>query len=149
MENTTQSIQTEKKFTAGVNDLYDAWINPEKLKQWWKPAGNKLMKVENDVRQGGAITYEFGGSDGKKTILITGEYKEVKPAQRLVYSWNWQIPGSENLSDNHFELTIEFSGEENGSKISVTQASEDENESVHPKQKGWEEELESLNQFLS
>ncbi len=27
MENTTQSIHAEKKFTASINNLYDAWIN--------------------------------------------------------------------------------------------------------------------------
>ena len=149
MENTTQSIQAQKTFSASVNDLYDAWTNPEKLKEWWKPAGNKLVNVENDVREGGAIKYEFEGDDNRKTIVITGEYKEVKPAQRLVYSWNWQIVGSDKLSNNHFELTIEFSGEGSGSKIAVTQADEDAEESVHPRKKGWDDELESLSKFLS
>lgn len=148
MENTTQSTQAEKTFTAGVNDLYDAWINPDKLKNWWKPAGNKLVNVENDVREGGAIKYEFEGAEGERTIIITGQYKEVKPTQRLVYNWNWQISGSNNLSNNHFELTIEFSSEGNGSKISITQLSEDKEESIHPRKKGWEDELESLNRFL-
>lgn len=149
MENTTQSIQTEKSFTSSVNDLYDAWISPEKLKQWWQPAGNKLVNVENNVREGGAIKYEFESDNGEKTILITGQYKEAKPAQRLVYSWDWQIPGSENLSDNHFELTVEFSGDDNRSTIRIAQVSKDEDESVHPKEKGWNDELESLNKFLS
>lgn len=149
MENTQQSIHTEKQFDANVNDLYDAWINPDKLKQWWQPAGNKLVQVENDVREGGAIRYEFESADNEKTIVITGQYKEVKPAQRLVYSWNWQITGSDHLSGNHFELKIEFSGEGGASKITVTQTSEDENESVHPREKGWEDELESLHKFLS
>ena len=149
MENTTQSIHADKTFTAGVNELYDAWINPEKLKQWWHPAGNKLVNVENNVREGGAIKYEFEGDDNEKTIIITGQYKEVKPAQRLVYSWDWQIAGSEHLSNNHFELTIEFSSEGSGSKIVVSQSDEDEKESVHPRAKGWEDELEHLNRFLS
>ncbi len=107
------------------------------------------MNVENDVREGGAIKYEFEGKNNQKTIVITGQYKEVKPAQRLVYSWDWQMLRSEHLSNNHFELTVEFSSEGNGSKINVTQENEDENESIQPREKGWEDELESLNQFLS
>ncbi len=148
MENTTQSLHAEKSFTANVNDLYDAWINAEKLKQWWQPAGNNLANVENDVREGGKIKYEFEGKDKQTTLVITGQYKEVKPAQRLVYSWNWQMPGSEHLSNNPFELTIEFSGDEKGSTISVTQTAQDQNEAIQPRQKGWEDELESLHQFL-
>lgn len=149
MENTMQSLHAEKKFTASREDLYDAWINADKLKQWWQPAGNTLVTVENDVRVDGTIKYEFEGKDSEKTIVITGQYKEVKPAQRLVYSWDWQILGSEHLNNNHFELTIEFLSDGNGSKIVVTQANEDENESIQPREKGWEDELESLNQFLS
>lgn len=148
MENTAQSIHAEKKFSVGVNDLYDAWINADKLKQWWQPAGNKLMNVENDVREGGSIRYEFEGKDGQKTIVITGQYKEVKPAQQLVYSWNWQMLGSQIESDNPFELTIEFSGDEKESSLRVTQTAQDENEAIQPRQKGWEDELESLQQFL-
>lgn len=149
MENTEKSIRASKNFKANVNDLYDAWINPDKLKKWWQPAGNRLVNVENDVWEGGEIVYEFSGADGKRTLVITGQYKEVKPAQRLVYSWDWQLPGSENLSDNRFELTVEFSGDENESSLQVTQTNEAENESIQPKEKGWEDELESLNQFLS
>ncbi len=148
MENTQQNIDAEKKFGADVNELYDAWINPDKLKQWWHPAGNRLVHVENEVREGGAILYEFENSNGEKTITINGQYKEVKPAQRLVYSWDWKIAGSDHLSHSPYELTIEFSGEESGSRIRVTQTSEDANEAVHPRRQGWEDELESLNQFL-
>ncbi len=148
MENTKQSYHFEKSFTASVNDLYDAWINANKLKEWWQPAGNKLVDVENDVREGGAIKYEFEGKEKQKTIVITGQYKEAKPAQRLVYSWNWQLPGSENRSENHFELTVDFSGDEKESRIRVTQTAQDENESIQPREKGWEDELESLHQFL-
>lgn len=148
MENTTHSIQTEKMFGADVNDLYNAWTEPEKLKAWWKPAGNRLVNVENDMREGGAIKYEFEGDSGERTIVITGQYKEVRPAEKLVYSWDWSIAGSEKLSGNHFELTVEFSGDGDGSKIAVTQGSEGLHESVHPRKKGWEDELESLNRFL-
>ena len=148
MENTQQSIHASKTFKANVSDLYDAWINPDKLKEWWQPAGNRLVNVENNVRDGGEIVYEFSDAEGKRTLLINGQYKEVKPAQRLVYSWDWQVPGSEHLSDNRFELTVEFSGDENGSSIQVTQTNEEENESIHPKEKGWEDELERLNEFL-
>lgn len=148
MENTTQNIKAEKTFKANVNDLYDAWVNMDKLKSWWKPAGNKLVNVENDVREGGAIKYEFEGDDNEQTIVITGQYKEVKPAERLVYSWNWQIPGSDNLSNNHFELKVEFSGEGSGSRIAVTQTDEQADESVHPRKEGWDSQLENLSKFL-
>ena len=149
MEQTQQTIHAKKEFTANVNNLYDAWVNPDKLKEWWQPAGNKLVHVLNEVQEGGAIKYEFANESGEKTIVITGEYKEVKPAEKLVYSWDWHMPDSDNYANNHFELTIEFSSEGAGSLIQVMQANEDVEESIQPTKRGWEDELESLNKFLS
>ncbi len=99
METTSQSIHAEKQFEKSVEELYDAWINPEKLKQWWHPAENKLVNVENEVKEGGNIRYEFAGEGDEKTIIITGQYKEVKPAEKLVYSWDWKVPGSKNVGE--------------------------------------------------
>lgn len=149
MKDTDQMTEAKKQFEASVSDLYDAWVNPEKLKQWWHPAENKLVNVENDVTQGGNIKYEFETNDGSKAFVITGTYKEVKPEEKLVYTWNWQMPENDAVKDNHFELTVEFSGVDNGSTIRVSQTNTDDTETIHPHQKGWEENLENLHRFLN
>lgn len=149
MKEPMQTTQTSKQFNKGVQELYDAWINGDKLKQWWHPANNKLVHVENEVKEGGTIKYEFETKEGNKSFVITGEYKEVQPASRLVYTWDWEIQGKDKSKANHIELTVEFSGDDNSSKVQITQKDLDANEAVHPHQKGWDEELDSLNNFLS
>ncbi len=149
MKDNTQAIQASKEFNKSVNELYDAWINPDKLKQWWHPAENKLVNVENEVQEGGHIKYEFETANSEQAFVITGEYKEVQPAAKLVYSWNWQLPGNNAIKDNHFELTVAFSGDDSSSTINITQHNLDDAESVHPHRKGWEDELESLHRFLA
>ena len=110
---------------------------------------NKLVHVENEVKEGGNIKYEFETHNGDKSFVITGQYKEVEPAAKLVYTWNWKMPGSDVSKESHFELTVKFTGNETGSGIHILQRDLDKEEVIHPRQKGWEEELESLAQFLS
>src|SRR5690242_8730945 len=95
MKDITQPTQASKRFNRGVQELYDAWTNEDKLKQWWRPADNKLVHVENEVKVGGNIRYAFETRDGNKSFVITGQYKEVQPAAKLVYSWDWQMPGKD------------------------------------------------------
>ena len=149
MENNEVHLEVEKSFTAGVDELYDAWISPEKLKQWWKPAGNQLKEVQNDVKQGGHILYAFQTKDGEDDLKITGDYKEVEPGKKLVYSWNWELPHTQAVPNNEFQLTIEFSGEQEGSKIKVTQENFKDQEAIHPHREGWYKALNDLHDFLS
>ena len=149
MANNAANLVVEKAFPVSVQDLADAWVNPEKLKQWWKPAGNQLKEVENDVQTGGQIKYIFGTPGGGEDLKITGEYKEVEPERKLVYSWNWDLPTTQAVTDNEFQLTVEFQPDGDGSKLKVTQENFKDQESIHPHEEGWNKALNDLHAFLS
>lgn len=149
MENNEVQLEVEKEFPVSVDELYDAWVGPEKLKQWWKPAGNQLKEVQIDLKQGGRFQYVFATNEGEEDLKITGDYKEVEPQKKLVYSWNWELPHTQAVPNNEFQLTIEFSGEQNGSRIKVTQENFKDKESIHPHREGWDKALDDLHNFLS
>ncbi len=148
MENNETKLGAEKEFSVPVEKLYQTWITPEDLKQWWRPSESHLTTVELDVREGGRFTYVFEAKDGQKALTITGEYKEVKPNEKLVYTWNWDV-ASDNVAKSNHQLTIEFSAAGEGSKISVTQDNYKNDESVTPHEEGWEKALNDLNDYLS
>lgn len=149
MENNQNHLEAEKTFPVSVDELYDAWIGPDKLKEWWKPAGNQLKEVDIDVTEGGRFRYVFKTNDGEEDLKITGEYKEVEPKKKLVYSWNWELPHTQAVPDNEFQLTIEFSADGQGSRINVTQENFKDKESIHPHQEGWNKALDDLHNFLA
>lgn len=149
MENTASNLVVEKSFSVPADVLADAWVNPDKLKQWWKPAGNQLQEVQNDVKPGGNILYVFGTDGGQDNLKISGQYKEVEPGKKLVYSWNWDLPTTQAVTDNEFQLTVEFIEEGSNSRIRVTQENFKEQESIHPHQEGWDKALEDLHTFMS
>lgn len=140
-------IELEHDFAVPVTRLYQAWITTEDLKQWWKPSENKLVKVEQQVQEGGDIRYEFEGQNGQTSLIITGKYSEVKPDEKLVYSWNWDV-SADGVSKSDHHLNISFLANGDQSKIKVEQDNFENEESITPHKEGWVKALDALDNFL-
>src|SRR5438045_9347366 len=62
-----------------------AWTEPERLKQWWGPGFFETVFAQLDLRPGGR--YELLLEPGP--MRLVGEFREVTPPSRLVYTWRW------------------------------------------------------------
>ena len=65
--------------------LYQAWTDPELLKQWFAPLPYTTPVVETEVRPGGATLIVMRGPDGTE-FPNRGVYLEVVENQRLVFT---------------------------------------------------------------
>jgi uncharacterized protein YndB with AHSA1/START domain len=98
MDNSTISNDTiliERTFDAPVNLIWQMWTQPEHLKHWYGPEGFNISVAEMDVRVGGKhlICMERQTPDGSMKFWTVGEYTEVNPTSRLVYT--------DSMSDEH------------------------------------------------
>lgn len=137
-----------KEFSAGVETLYEAWTSKEALSQWWHPMNNNLTQLTNELYVQGKVEYDFSTPAGAHAFTITGNYKEVQAAAKLVYTWNWKLDAP-HTDDTDFLLTIIFSPNGAGSRLQVTQEQFTTDEAVHPHREGWEAGLESLEKYLA
>ncbi|RYY07928.1 MAG: SRPBCC domain-containing protein [Sphingobacteriaceae bacterium] len=147
MEDKALTIALEHDFSVPAERLYEAWIKEDDLKNWWHPSENKLVNVAQTVEEGGDIRYEFEGQNGKSSLIITGKYKEVKPNEKLVYSWNWDV-SAEGVEKSNHELIIEFVANGDQSKIKVAQDNFENDESITPHKEGWVKALAALDEYL-
>jgi len=145
MEPNENVITVSKEFKVPVGRLYEAWIEPEHLKQWWKPMNMTLTEVVNEVKSEGNINYKFEGT-ADAGFSINGNYQEVKPEEKLVYTWNWAFP-DEKLN-SQYKLEVSFQGSDSGSRIEVTQQEEANQDLVKPKGDGWNQALDKLASYL-
>lgn len=69
-----------------MNEVFDAWTNPELFKKWWVPKSFPitLLSCEMNVRTGGSYRLVF--SAGDQTAEFFGKYLEVTPHTRLVWT---------------------------------------------------------------
>ncbi len=143
MENNDYKVSISKEFHAPVEKLYKAWTQPELLKQWWKPMNKTLTEVTNDLQKDGDVRYVFEDN----SLVIEGKYMEVKENEKLLYSWNWQL-AKDDIKDSSYKLTIEFSGKDDTSNITVLQENFVNEEGALPHKEGWEKGLNDLKEFL-
>ena len=76
-----------RTFNGPARIVFEAWTRPELLKLWWAPksSGMSLLSCEADVRAGGRYRFEFGRG-ASKTMAFFGQYIEVTPPSRLVWT---------------------------------------------------------------
>ncbi len=82
------AVVIERTFDAAVDLIWQLWTQPEHFKKWYGPNGFTVPVAEMDVRVGGKrlICMEVQKPDGSMKMWTTGEYTEVVPNQRLVYT---------------------------------------------------------------
>jgi uncharacterized protein YndB with AHSA1/START domain len=76
-----------RTFDGPARLVFEAWTKPELLKLWWAPKsfGVSLLSCEADVRAGGSYRFEIG-REGSKPMTFFGQYVEVIPHSRLVWT---------------------------------------------------------------
>ena len=76
---------------AGSPDaVFRAWTDPEQLARWFGPGAFTVVRAELDLRAGGAYRIVFDAGDGEP-VTLTGEYVEIDPPRRLVFTWSWAL----------------------------------------------------------
>lgn len=88
-------VVIERVFDAPVDLIWQMWTQPAHFKKWYGPDGFTVPVAEMDVHVGGKrlVCMETQTPDGSMKIWTTGEYTEIVPNERLVYT--------ESLADEH------------------------------------------------
>lgn len=83
-----RELVVTRTFDAPARLVYEAWTKAELMQRWWAPAsfGIRFLSCEMDVRTGGSYRFEFGHPDFDQPMAFFGEYLEVVPGRRLVWT---------------------------------------------------------------
>lgn len=80
------AIVIERTFDAPVELIWQMWTQPEHYRKWYGPNGFTVPVADMDVRVGGKRLICMESSDGSMRMWTTGEYTEIVPNARLVYT---------------------------------------------------------------
>ena len=84
-----QVLVVERTLAASPDKVFDAWVNPEILVQWWGPEGMSIPQHSLDLREGGAWEATMRNNDGGE-VVVSGVYKVIDRPNRLVFTWAWR-----------------------------------------------------------
>jgi uncharacterized protein YndB with AHSA1/START domain len=84
-------FELQRRFRASPERIFRAWTQPAALREWWCPQGWVAGEIEIDLRVGGTyrIAMARAGSAGAG-VSVGGRFLEVRPPERLVYTWRWE-----------------------------------------------------------
>jgi uncharacterized protein YndB with AHSA1/START domain len=131
---------------------FKAWTSPEHIQHWMKPEpGMVVPLVRMDLRVGGKFRIQMKNPDGEY-FTAAGEFREVQPPERLVYTWDWETNGSGEdfgeLEGKTSLITVEFlrRGEQTEFLMTHTLFATVESRDNHAR--GWTTALESFAEFV-
>jgi uncharacterized protein YndB with AHSA1/START domain len=80
-----QDLLVTRVFNAPRELVWEAWTDPQHFKQWWGPRDYTCPYCEMDLRVGGKYLNCMRSPEGQD-IWSTGEYREIIPMERLVFT---------------------------------------------------------------
>jgi uncharacterized protein YndB with AHSA1/START domain len=113
-KNKSNEIRISRVYDAPVEDVWDAWTDPEQVAKWWGPRGFTLTTHSKDLKPGGHWKYTMHGPDGVDYPNTT-HYFEVEPHAKLVYDH-----GGHDDRPPMFRVTVLFSEVNGRTKMEMT-----------------------------
>ncbi len=89
-KSSASTLKLTRTFRAPREKVFRAWTDPEGLKQWWGPLGYECPEATVDLRPGGKYRLAMRKLPDGEVFYVSGAYREVRPPQRLVYTWRWE-----------------------------------------------------------
>jgi uncharacterized protein YndB with AHSA1/START domain len=140
------AIHIRRTFSAPRPEVYRAWTEAEKLSRWLgRPNPQYACRVlEQDLRVGGKYRIEVTSPEGQ-LYLLYGTYKEVRPEEKLVFTWAWETdPGfGETL------VTVEFRDLGSSTEVALTHEFFASKEALEGHSAGWNGCFASLESLLA
>lgn len=133
------TLRISRRFAAPRERVFRAWTEPGALAVWWWP-WNPMIAI--DLRPGGAYRYTADHPQGG-TIAISGEFLEVEPPARLVYTWVWDGEARGT------RVTVEFRERGQETEVTVEHAGFDTVAARDSHGIGWGDCLDRLTQTVA
>lgn len=111
-------LRLVRVYDASLEDVWQAWADPEKAAKWWGPRGFTITHHSKELKPGGSWQYTMHGPDGAEWKNIS-QYLEVEPLKKLVYDH-----GATKDSPPLFRVTVLFSENNGKTEMDMTMALE-------------------------
>ncbi len=153
-KNSDLKLQLNRTFAAPREMVFRAWTDVNQFPQWFGPAlchGSTLQSVRMDVRVGGRYRLQVRRPDGEFFTTV-GVYREVKPPERLVFTWQFEQDGSGDefgeVEPCEMLVTVEFHARGQQTELVLTHEKFASVESRDGHADGWTRCLAELEKYV-
>ena len=132
-------ILITREFNAPRDLVWNAFSNPELIKQWlFGPPGWTMTTCEDDLRVGG--TFRIVMVDDESSNVHTGTYREIDRPRRLVFTWSSPVTQFRDTV-----VTVTFQPAPNGATVvEIHQVGLPDEDARASHEAGWSDALRKL-----
>lgn len=151
-----QQAIINKVLQAPIEKVFNAFVDPSLMVQWYSPGDMTTPHAEVDLRIGGSYAVTMSFIDKvpfkgmAKDVTVRGIYKEIDRPNKLVFTWKWDGQEDETL------VTVEFDSiSENQTAITLVHSGFVKDEAEYPEglshknhKQGWTTALVKLESVI-
>jgi len=140
MSDNDHTVRLHRVLRAPPARVYKAFLDPHAKARWLPPYGFIGQVHEDDARVGGKYRMSFTNFGTGGSHSFHGEYKELVPNERLVYTDEFDDPGLPGV----IKVTVELRAVTSGTELRITQENLPAVIPVDSCYVGWQESLQQL-----
>ena len=151
-----EKARIERHYHASLDQLWEAFTEPDKLSQWWAPEGMTPSNISVDLKSGGLFHFCFRG---EIEFWGRGIYQEIISRQKLSYLDSFSNSKGEAVPPSAYglpgediqETLIEFEFEETegGSLLTVFMDNPYDEALTDEMLKGWNSMFDRLGAYFT
>lgn len=138
------TLTITRLFKAPRERVFEAFTQGEAMQAWYGPEGFTAPVCESNPVPGGKYRVEMHSPEGSVHV-VTGEYLEVVPPEKLVFTWAW-LEGTGRTQET--TVTLSFADKAGHTELTLVQTGF-ANELARDKHNhGWNSSFNSLDAML-
>ncbi len=106
------TVVVKKVISAPRDEVFEAFTDAEIMSKWFFPDEDMSAEVTNNPVVGGDYTLKMYAKNGDIYTHV-GEYKEISPPEKLVFTWN-----SDFVQNTVVTVILEESG--SGTEVTIS-----------------------------
>lgn len=134
------TLQITRTFPAPRETVFRAWTVPEELTKWWGPQGYSTPSAQIDLRVGGTYRIAMRKDPDGDVFYLTGTYREIRPPEKLVYTWRWEA--EPELGET--TVTVEFGDLGTSTQVLLTHELFPTEKACEDHRRGWSSSFDRL-----
>jgi uncharacterized protein YndB with AHSA1/START domain len=124
---------------------FEAFSDPKELVRWWGPEGFTIPSLRFPATVGETYRIEMQPPEGD-AFHLTGEFREVDPPARLVYTFAWEDPDPDDV-ETLVALSFRDLGESTAVALNQGPFKTEARRALH--REGWTESFDKLEPLLA
>lgn len=149
-----RKLTVRRIFQAPPEEVFQAFVSAEAIKEWWAPEGYVTVEVQAEVRVGGQFRLVTRSETGSQVVYEHGTFREISPPNRLVFTLAFEsrsvgVPFAQvGLADHQTLVTVELHARAGTTEMILVQEAIPTAAAEDVIRIGWQSILDKLAEYL-